>query len=129
VNESLLLVENSALEVAWPECSQEFQMALQDVLDTVRGVYEEVMFAKTPLPDNLILVEMVHEERTKFPCHAIGEVDQHFHGRLEALAQIKSHFNHCQALGKLGLFTIYGMGGVGKSSLALAFGNSCKDTN
>lgn len=100
---------------------------MNDVTEAVRTVYNEAVLARVPLPSDTFFGATVHEEQTSFPCYIFAEGDKNFHGRKSALEAIETHFGDCAALGRLGIFTIHGMGGVGKTALALEFGNLCRD--
>lgn len=67
--------------------------------------------------------ELFDESRIAFPCREIPPEREYFQGRTETLEAIKNHLvksdDHVRS------FAIYGLGGVGKTSLALKFAHDC----
>lgn len=64
---------------------------------------------------------------TSFPCYEVPNCDQVFVGREPELEEIKGFFHSKINSKKLESYVVYGMGGVGKTALAHAFVDHCKE--
>lgn len=67
------------------------------------------------------------DARTTFPCVKIPPPRKCFQGRDEHLKAIKKQFIESEKTNNFRSFAIYGLGGVGKTSLALNFAHYCRE--
>ncbi|KAJ5289135.1 hypothetical protein N7478_002165 [Penicillium angulare] len=61
------------------------------------------------------------ESQTSFPCYILDACNQLFGGREQELGGIMKHLTAEDAAQNLNIYVIHGLGGTGKSSLALAY--------
>ena len=66
---------------------------------------------------------------TSFPCYEVPEPDHVFIGREPELKQIKHFFESTINSKRLQSYVVYGIGGVGKTALAHAFVDHCRDVD
>lgn len=108
---------------------------MEDMDKAVKHVYELASFAKLDseadtkrrADDKLLaLIGSSEESTTKFPCYQFPPVDSQFFGRAKELKSIKDALAPDNERNALRSFAIYGLGGIGKSTLALAYAEQCK---
>ena len=75
---------------------------------------------------NVFAMLPLDEECTQFPCDVLGPADQYFYGRQGDLKLIKDHLDADTLASNPQCCTVYGLGGVGKTSIALAYAHSCR---
>jgi Cdc6-like AAA superfamily ATPase len=105
---------------------------LQEVSDAVTRVHDFLTLSTlehSPQGTSIFEGMDYDDGPTKFPCIQIPPPRQYFHGREEHLDAITAHLNNSSELGQIHSFAIYGMGGVGKTAVALKFAHMCKNGN
>ena len=126
-----------ALDAAWPSLNKDFSRASQRLDDAVQQIYQEAALTSfTTIEESesrersnasLLATLSLSDEYTSFPCDvSIPAANQHFFGRKPDLVAIQTHLDKFQTRNGLQAFTVYGIGGVGKTSLAVAFAHSCR---
>ncbi|KAH8704216.1 hypothetical protein BGW36DRAFT_458327 [Talaromyces proteolyticus] len=77
--------------------------------------------------DYLSTLNFNEDANTKFPCYEVPPKHDHFYGRSDEIETTKKFLCCEQASRELRVFVLHGLGGVGKSSAALAFVSMCMD--
>ena len=76
---------------------------------------------------SLLATLSLNDEYTSFPRDvSLPAANQYFYGREADLGAITTHLAKFQPRNGLQPFTIFGIGGVGKTSLAIAFAHTCR---
>ncbi len=126
-----------ALDAAWPSLNRDFGRASQRLEEAVHQIYREASLTSFPTAEeiesrernnaSLLATLSLSDEYTSFPRDvSLPAANQHFFGRESDLAKITTHLDKFQPRNGLQPFTIFGLGGVGKTSLAVAFAHSCR---
>lgn len=124
--------QSEAILVAtWPQLNAKFIGAIDQLKEAVNNVHEQAALAyvidgaskrKQIESDMLALVAINEDSCTRFPCYSqIPPSNSHFHGRASELEAIKLCIDPDD--GKQGLLAcaVYGLGGIGKTTLALQY--------
>lgn len=82
---------------------------------------------RVPLIEDEIEATFLTVDRTNFPCICLPARRSVFCGRQDDIDSIKDHLRNSTLNDKQPSFAIYGMPGVGKTSVALQFGYLCAD--
>lgn len=123
------------MESSWPELNSKFNQAMEEMDNAVKHVYELASFAnredevdkkKQVDSDVLSLIGIDDQSSTKFPCYDFPPSESEFIGREDELDTIDRYLDPALTLKTLQSFTISGIGGMGKTSLALAYAMRCK---
>ena len=126
-----------ALDAAWPKLNKDFDRASQKLEEAVQQIYEEASFTSFTTAEeiesrertnaSLLATLALSDEYTSFPRDvSLPAANQHFFGRKSDLDAIATHLDKFQPRNGLQSFTIFGIGGVGKTSVAVAFAHSCR---
>lgn len=67
------------------------------------------------------LLSLDEESGARFPCHCIPTTNPYFRGRVNELSEVTGYMKDPGQMHELRSFVIFGIGGVGKTSLALDF--------
>ena len=125
-----------ALDAAWPNLNKDFDRASHKMENVVKQIYQEASLTmpeetesreRTNANANLLATLSLSDEYTTFPRDvSLPPANQHFFGRKSDMEAIAWHLGKFQPKDGLQSFTIFGIGGVGKTSLAVAFAHSCR---
>jgi hypothetical protein len=63
----------------------------------------------------------VTKEQAQLPCEMLPKHNVIFFGRVDIMELIAAKVRECEEQGKLGAVTLYGLGGIGKTQIALEF--------
>ena len=74
----------------------------------------------------LAMVSMREDASTSFPFYSLPPPPAYFFGRENELRTIRDHLRLEDETHELRTFVVSGLGGVGKTALALAFADCCK---
>ena len=69
----------------------------------------------------------INEQSTSFPCYEVPESGQVFIGREAELRKMKNFLDPSIKSKRLRAYVVYGLGGVGKTAIAHAFVDYCKE--
>jgi AAA ATPase domain len=117
----------------WPSLHQKFLISLQEIEEVVKFVQQlqdaersswvgRVAKAQSEVVEQLPDVDL---SEAAFPCHEIPALDKSFLGRSDELDSIDKALGK-RSLASLRMVIISGLGGVGKSALALTAAHRCK---
>lgn len=115
---------------AWPTFPEKSKESLREVSDAVARVHDFLtLFTLEHSPQGVSIYDSLDydDTPTKFPCSQIPPRRQYFHGREEHLKSLSSHLNSATETNQILSFALYGMGGVGKTALALKFAHICRE--
>lgn len=68
------------------------------------------------------------EQQLVLPCRLIPKRYPKFFGRKEIINEINTVFEECASKGELGAVALFGLAGIGKTQIALAYAHSTKET-
>ncbi|KAF2469963.1 uncharacterized protein BDR25DRAFT_314735 [Lindgomyces ingoldianus] len=119
-----------------PISPKNFQLLNERFKDTLRRLEESVSIVdkltdtrtrrRDTSPDITSLYDDQDQSKAKFPCKAgLPSLNPYFRCRTEELMAMSQFFQNQTATDELRCFSIFGLGGVGKSALAHAFIGSC----
>lgn len=107
---------------------KEVAEAVERVHSFLKEVALEMALEHKPQETNVLVgLDFLDAARIIFPCVKIPPPRQYFQGRNEHLKAIKNHLIESEKTNDLRSFAIYGLGGVGKPSLALNFAHYCRE--
>lgn len=107
---------------------KEVAEAVERVHSFIKEVALESALEHKPQETNVLAgLDFLDDARIIFPCVKIPSPRQCFQGRDEHLKAIKNHLIESEKTNDLRSFAIYGLGGVGKTSLALNFAHYCRE--
>ena len=126
-----------ALDAAWPSLNKNFDGASQKLKEAVEQIYREASLTKSNTAEeiesrertsaSLLATLSLSDEDTSCPRDvSLPAVNQYFYGRKPDLDAITAHLAKFQPRNGTQSFTIFGIGGVGKTSLAAAFAHTCR---
>ena len=126
-----------ALDAAWPSLNKTFDGASQKLDEAVQQIYQEASLTNFNTAEeiesrertnaSLLATLSLSDEYTSFPRDvSIPAANQYFYGREPDLDAITTHIANFQPRNGTQSFTIFGIGGVGKTSLAVAFAHTCR---
>lgn len=116
-------------------CLQKSEKVMKEVAEAVERVHRflkevalEFALEHKPQETNVLAgLDFLDDARIIFPCVKIPPPRQYFLGRDEHLKAIKNHLIVSEKINDLRSFAVYGLGGVGKTSLALNFAHYCRE--
>ena len=108
---------------------EKFKSAISEIQSAVKRVKNISRTDQQRRKDtDLLSLMTINEPSTaSFPCYEVPKCDQVFVGREPELKQIEGFFDSKIKSKNLESYVVYGMGGVGKTALANAFVNHCKE--
>ena len=126
-----------ALDAAWPSLNKTFERASQKLDEAVQQIFQEASLTSFNTAEeiesrertnaSLLATLSLADEYTSFPRDvSLPAANQYFYGREPDLDAITTHLAKFQPRNGTQSFTIFGIGGVGKSSLAAAFAHACR---
>ena len=124
----------STIASQWPTLNKEFDVAVERMKVTIEHIYRVAAITdkadmKRHQESELLSMMDINEESTaSFPCYEVPLTNPHFYARTKELAKLKEFFNPVNAGPSLRSFVVFGLGGVGKTALAYAFVDSCKES-
>ena len=118
--------------MSWPKFRNDFNQTIKKLKKLSRIVdtkAEEVRLRDDRGRNTELLSAMELMKSTKIsdvlPCYLVPfGVDEQFHGRLSILENLQSGLHHEK--GALKVNVLWGMGGVGKTKIALQYVNKCR---
>lgn len=107
---------------------KEVAEAVERVHSFLKEVTLEMALEHKPQETNVLAgLDFLDDARIILNCVKIPPPRQYFQGRDEHLKAIKNHLIESEKTNDLRSFAIYGLGGVGKTSLALNFAHYCRE--
>ena len=126
-----------ALDAAWPSLNKTFDRASQKLEEAVQQIFQEASLTSFNTAEeiesrertnaSLLATLSLNDEYTSFPRDvSLPAANRYFYGREPDLDAIATHLAKFQPRNGTQFFTIFGIGGVGKTSLAVAFAHTCR---
>ena len=118
------------IEEAWPGLTERFETAMDRVDASVKHVLDLAEFERMSerkidqlrREEELFKTIPSQDEFGDFPCKILPQAPyQGFFGRTEALDFIRGHLDPAQSNGQLQSVLVHGLGGVGKTQIALTY--------
>ena len=108
---------------------KKFESAISEIHEAINDVKEISLINQLRRNDTDVLSMMSINEpsMTSFPCYEVPESGQVFVGREPELKKMKDFFDSSIDSKRLRAYAVYGLGGVGKTALAHAFVDHCKE--
>jgi NB-ARC domain len=122
----------------WPSLTSAFEVAMNRLIESVENVHRHALLERTGIgmgnlegqANNNRLFSMLTlnaNDSSDFSCYSLPEDLPYFYGRSTEIAKISEHFEKSLAVDERRTFVLYGLGGSGKTSLARAYAQQCKD--
>lgn len=110
----------------WPKLEQSFKETMTQIDEAMMHLQHLLPFSAASRSQNIILPSgsslLETGETTEFPIYQLpAEKTTVFVGREELLETIDQHFKQPPSEPRLRIFSLFGLGGVGKTELALAY--------
>ena len=108
---------------------KKFESAISEIQNAIKRVKNVLRTNQHRRNDTDVLSMMTINEpsTTSFPCYEVPKSGQVFVGRELELKEIKEFFESTINSKKLQSYVVYGLGGVGKTALAHAFVDYCRE--
>nr|POE78001.1 hypothetical protein CFP56_09642 [Quercus suber] len=120
---------------AWPSLSKRFKEAVEEIDTAVEHVHKLASFEQLQndrdhtMARAIDLLDVTDEAHTSFPCYDLPPTNPNFLGRETELREMEAFLQPETCSKVLSSCVIHGLGGIGKSSLALAFAGLCQQQN
>ena len=126
----LWFIEHALLH-GWVAVDKKFESAISEIHKAIKRVESVSRTNQHRRNDTEVLSMMTINEpsTTSFPCYEVPESGSVFVGREQELKEIKDFFHSTMNSKKLQSCVVYGFGGVGKTALAHAFVDYCKEND
>ena len=127
---NLWFIERVLLK-GWSAVDKKFESAISEIQKARKRVeYISRTNQHRRNDADLLSVMTINESSTtSFPCYEVPESGSVFVGREIELRGIKDFFDAAVDSKKLQSYVVYGLGGVGKTALAHAFVDYCKEND
>lgn len=123
-------------ESAWAALTMHYNAAYQTIDEAVRRIERVAELTKKHASmlefaqfQRLLSLGRLEKDAASLPCHTLPVPENKaFFGRAEILQKIEQHLNPADIDKRLSSLALYGLGGIGKTQIALAYAHSKLDS-